>query len=287
MVEAQATPPQEPTSEEPEGPCYCGKVRDLNTVELFCSECRNWFHGSCTSLTIATMLPLQLNYTYTCKNCHKDDKDVLLKKASNFMQACITALANLSLQNPGKKYFCKDKDIIPFVELNWEVLLPNRQQSAQWHYHVSKALSTTEVFTSEKKDEEDVKCEEAETQLFTLVDEDLSQINPLNKSDKSEPGKGGKPAGKKTNMSGKRKTADQNGAPKKSKLDSLNHKDKLSKYGYPLEHPHNKDNYRYMLAEQDPLAGTSWEAELAAGKPLPAKNYRLSLSNLTLLALHD
>ena len=42
-----------------------------------------------------------------------------------------------------------------------------------------------------------------------------------------------------------------------------------------------------MLAEQDPLAGTSWEAELAAGKPLPAKNYRLSLSSLTLIALHD
>lgn len=29
---------------------------------------------------------------------------------------------------------------------------------------------------------------------------------------------------------------------------------KLPAHGYPLEHPHNKDGYRYILAEPDPHA---------------------------------
>ena len=48
-----------------------------------------------------------------------------------------------------------------------------------------------------------------------------------------------------------------------------------------------QDNYRYTLAQADPLAGDNWEQELAAGKPLPSKHYRCKLSESVLLALHD
>ena len=50
---------------------------------------------------------------------------------------------------------------------------------------------------------------------------------------------------------------------------------------------HYQDNYRYTLAQADPLAGDNWEQELAAGKPLPSKHYRCKLSEHVLLALHD
>ena len=48
-----------------------------------------------------------------------------------------------------------------------------------------------------------------------------------------------------------------------------------------------QDNYRYTLAQADPLAGDNWEQELAAGKPLPSKHYRCKLPDQVLLALHD
>eukprot|EP00116_Pleurobrachia_bachei_P008849 sb/3469111/ len=150
--------------------------------------------------------------------------------------------------------------------------MPNRAQSFNWPTHIYRALTTETVFTSEMDGEET---------LYFLLEEDLSSINPVRIMAETTVAKGGK----KGSGPGKRKT-DASGAPgKRSKLEER--KERLSKWGYPLEHPHNKDNYRYTLAEADPLAGDNWEQELAAGKPLPSKHYRYKLSNHVLLALHD
>jgi Set1/Ash2 histone methyltransferase complex subunit ASH2 len=65
---------------------------------------------------------------------------------------------------------------------------------------------------------------------------------------------------------------------------------KLPSHGYPLDHPWNKDGYRYILAEPDPHAPFRQEFDESsdwAGKPIPGWLYRtLSPSNV-LLALHD
>ncbi|EEC19738.1 trithorax protein ash2, putative [Ixodes scapularis] len=65
---------------------------------------------------------------------------------------------------------------------------------------------------------------------------------------------------------------------------------KLPPNGYPLEHPYNKDGYRYILAEPDPHApfrqefddSTDW-----AGKPIPGWLYRKLQPSAVLLAMHD
>lgn len=65
---------------------------------------------------------------------------------------------------------------------------------------------------------------------------------------------------------------------------------KLPAHGYPMDHPYNKDGYRYILAEPDPHApyrqefdeGADW-----AGKPIPGWLYRTLTPNAVLLALHD
>lgn len=65
---------------------------------------------------------------------------------------------------------------------------------------------------------------------------------------------------------------------------------RLNAYGYPLEHPFNKDGYRYILAETDVHAPgrRKWdEAEATAGKPIPGCFYRVYLSPCVLLAPHD
>lgn len=63
---------------------------------------------------------------------------------------------------------------------------------------------------------------------------------------------------------------------------------KLPAHGYPLEHPFNKDGYRYVLTESDPHAPSSaFEEDQWIGKPIPAHLYRMALSKDVLLALHD
>lgn len=65
---------------------------------------------------------------------------------------------------------------------------------------------------------------------------------------------------------------------------------KLPAHGYPLEHPFNKDGYRYILAEPDPHAPFRQEFDESAdwaGKPIPGWLYRTLVPNNVLLALHD
>lgn len=65
---------------------------------------------------------------------------------------------------------------------------------------------------------------------------------------------------------------------------------KLPAHGYPLEHPFNKDGYRYILAEPDPHAPFRQEFDESAdwaGKPIPGWLYRASSPNTCLLTLHD
>ncbi|XP_033215489.1 set1/Ash2 histone methyltransferase complex subunit ASH2 isoform X2 [Belonocnema kinseyi] len=65
---------------------------------------------------------------------------------------------------------------------------------------------------------------------------------------------------------------------------------KLPAHGYPLEHPFNKDGYRYILAEPDPHAPFRQEFDESAdwaGKPIPGWLYRSLSPSAVLLALHD
>ncbi|KAK3702961.1 hypothetical protein QZH41_012411 [Actinostola sp. cb2023] len=88
---------------------------------------------------------------------------------------------------------------------------------------------------------------------------------------------------------GKRKfdNSQQLSSSKKSKTD-MPASQKLPPHGYPLEHPFNKDGYRYILAEQDPVAPkANFEHEYWAGKPIPGDLYRVKLHNKVLLAMND
>lgn len=65
---------------------------------------------------------------------------------------------------------------------------------------------------------------------------------------------------------------------------------KLPAHGYPLEHPFNKDGYRYILAEPDPHAPFRQEYDESpdwAGKPIPGWLYRVLTPGTVLVALHD
>lgn len=79
-------------------------------------------------------------------------------------------------------------------------------------------------------------------------------------------------------------------AGKKGRASDLSAIVKLPPHGYPLEHPFNKDGYRYILAEPDPHAPFRQEYDESpdwAGKPIPGWLYRLLTPNNVLFALHD
>ncbi|XP_068702334.1 set1/Ash2 histone methyltransferase complex subunit ASH2-like isoform X1 [Montipora foliosa] len=88
---------------------------------------------------------------------------------------------------------------------------------------------------------------------------------------------------------GKRKldSGQQFSSSKKSRSD-LPPSQKLPPHGYPLEHPFNKDGYRYILAEQDPNAPlANMDMEFWAGKPIPGDLYRIKLHKEVLLSMND
>merc|ERR1712168_623033 len=65
---------------------------------------------------------------------------------------------------------------------------------------------------------------------------------------------------------------------------------KMSAHGYPMEHPFNKDGYRYILAEPDPHAPFRKEFDESqdwAGKPIPGWLYRALTFNSVIPTLHD
>ncbi|GBM38040.1 Set1/Ash2 histone methyltransferase complex subunit ASH2 [Araneus ventricosus] len=274
--------------------CYCGKERNLNIVELQCGGCSKWFHEHCLSISIGKCLPFMTYYSFFCKHCNSSGVETFTKKHPNFSQMCGTALANLMQQcsSDGKPrtMFSKDKEVIPYIVENWECLthMPRRIKQT-WHNTVHKTmLKDSDVFICDDNGFDG-------GPMFGLVNRDLVKIGPnydnasrgpqkLNIDSSSSQGAFNK------GRSSKRKFFDSqmSGTGKKVKSDLV--MPKLPPNGYPLEHPFNKDGYRYILAEPDPHAPFRQEFDESqdwAGKPIPGWLYRKLTPSNVLIALHD
>ncbi|XP_011205244.2 set1/Ash2 histone methyltransferase complex subunit ASH2 isoform X4 [Bactrocera dorsalis] len=266
------------------GICYCGKERNLNIVELLCANCSRWFHESCIGYQLGKLVPFISNYMFVCKNCSQSGLEIFRKSQATIPQMCVTAIANMQ-QNAvkdgkSKFLFSKDKEIIPYIEQYWEAMttLP-RRVTQSWYSTVQRSLvkEVNILFTYE---------ENAETgAMFGLVTQDLSLIKPNYDTMASSLTK--------NNRQNKRKLPGNDSGPtgKKGRPSSdITANVKLPAHGYPLEHPFNKDGYRYILAEPDPHAPFRQEFDESsdwAGKPIPGWLYRTLVPNCVLLALHD
>lgn len=241
-----------------------------------------------------------MNYVFMCKNCSPTGLESFKKNQAPFPQMCVTAIANLlqlsQKDSDQRLLFHKDRDIIPFIELHWESLttMP-RRVTQSWHATIHRALikDVGSLFTVDENN--------TEGQLFGLISRDLSVVKPNYEAMI----KGGQikitemgiqhilPLG--TGLRGrnaKRKFPGEGtgaGPGKKGRGSDLS-TPKLPAHGYPLEHPFNKDGYRYILAEPDPHAPYRQEFDESsdwAGKPIPGWLYRALSPATVLLALHD
>ncbi|XP_038641186.1 set1/Ash2 histone methyltransferase complex subunit ASH2 isoform X3 [Scyliorhinus canicula] len=279
-------------------------VRHLGGVELQCGICVKWFSADTFGLDTTSCLPFMTNYIFHCNMCHHSGNTYFLRKQANLKEMCLTGLANLTWRSRTqdehpKTMFSKDKDIIPFIDKYWECLTTRQRPSKiTWPNNIVKTMTKErDVFLVKENPDPGSKDPQEEYPKFGLLDQDLSNIGPAYDTQKQggslTPGSnlnGGNVGGSGKGRGAKRKQdGTSGGTAKRTRSDPLFAAQRLPPHGYPLEHPFNKDGYRYILAEPDPHAPDPEKLELDcwAGKPIPGDLYRACLYEKVLLALHD
>nr|CAG4634695.1 EOG090X03NS [Alona affinis] len=279
---------------EREGHCYCGKDRNMNIVELFCAACLRWFHESCISYQLGKLVPFMMNYVFLCKNCSPTGLESFKKNQAQFGQMIITTIANL-MQNSikegsSRQYFSRDREIVPYIDSHWEYMtsLP-RRVTQSWHATIHKTLLKERglIFVCQ----EPVSDSLASDGMYGLLSLELANIRPnyeaMVRAGHLKPAEGA--GGVRGGRGYKRRAPDQFGGNQRKTRNEAN-VPKLPAHGYPLDHPFNKDGYRYILAEPDPHAPYRQEFDESsdwAGKPIPGWLYRKLNPAQVLLALHD
>ncbi|KAI0990064.1 hypothetical protein GJ496_001824 [Pomphorhynchus laevis] len=274
------------------GGCYCGKPRDLQQIELQCCVCCKYFHQKCISIETVDMLPFTTNYQFFCITCSTKSTEIFNKRQASFSQLCVSAIANLTLkadpklEHRGLFFFSKDKDIIPFIELNWDLLTtaPRRVRST-WHSSISKALAKDDDFLMNKEG------------LYGLRRFDLESIGPVSESLRLllTPTRSSTESTSKSNATqseasiarrtSKRKNAEAISLQQKTKKPV----DKVIPVCFPTEYPVNKDNYRYHLAEPDPHAPRNAEGDSISLniKEYPGQLHRMYIERTPMLSISD
>uniref|UniRef100_A0A7M4E093 ASH2 like, histone lysine methyltransferase complex subunit n=1 Tax=Crocodylus porosus TaxID=8502 RepID=A0A7M4E093_CROPO len=266
--------------------------RQLGEIELQCGICTKWFTADTFGIDTTYVAPL---LGTKCHLCLHDLKEM-----------CLSALANLTWQSRTqdehpKTMFSKDKDIIPFIDKYWECMTTRQRPGKMtWPNNIVKTMcKERDVFLVKEHPDPGSKDPEEDYPKFGLLDQDLANIGPAYDNQKQNNAvstsgslNGGIAAGGSGKGRGaKRKQQDggTTGTAKKTRSDPLFSAQRLPPHGYPLEHPFNKDGYRYILAEPDPHAPDPEKLELDcwAGKPIPGDLYRACLYERVLLALHD
>uniref|UniRef100_A0AAY4AR88 SPRY domain-containing protein n=1 Tax=Denticeps clupeoides TaxID=299321 RepID=A0AAY4AR88_9TELE len=285
--------------------------RQLGEVELQCALCTKWFTADTFSIDTVTCLPFMTNYVFHCNVCHHSGNTYFLRKPANLKEMCLTALANLTWRSRvqdehPKTMFSKEKDIIPFIDKYWECMTTRqRPGKLTWPNNIVKTMNidwSGLLSDTPSKIFFNIHLKERLPKIWTLGSGDLGNIGPsydTQKQTSSVTTTGGlngalAPGGTGKGRGAKRKQQQQQdgataGTAKRTRSDPLFAAQRLPPHGYPLEHPFNKDGYRYILAEPDPHAPDpdKLDQECWAGKPIPGDLYRACLYERVLLALHD
>jgi Set1/Ash2 histone methyltransferase complex subunit ASH2 len=137
--------------------CYCLKARNMSDLDVQCFSCAKWFHKSCIEVETGPLVRFMVNYQFVCKKCSPTRTETFVKKQASFHQLCLTALANLtaeSLNNDDrpKQFFSKDKEIIPFIDKNWDAMTSvARRSKPTWHATISRSMTREDVFKTKSE----------------------------------------------------------------------------------------------------------------------------------------
>nr|CDS27865.1 set1:ash2 histone methyltransferase complex [Hymenolepis microstoma] len=150
--------------------CYCGKCRDYSVAEFQCSHCYHWFHQQCINLDVGPAIPFMTAYHFMCKKCNNSQEEVFTKKQANYASMCQTVIANLMCASNGRSYFSLEKEVIPFLDQNWDIFTSQpRRSGSSLSGVLHKALVGNELFNVVDEGAESIVC---------LSCQELSTIGP-------------------------------------------------------------------------------------------------------------
>ncbi|XP_065892069.1 set1/Ash2 histone methyltransferase complex subunit ASH2-like isoform X2 [Dysidea avara] len=257
-------------------------------LRVQCGICGKWYNKVDVGVSLKDYIPYMANYDYTCTSC---GEETIAKKSASFIQIAITVLANLMDCNSNegeftKRFFSIEEEIIPFIDEAWDIICTNRVKSHLWKANVhSKLVGEKQLFHHDNSD----------PPKFGLVDCDLSTIGPKRYESKPVSLKGGKKKGSGEGGYGFKRRVDTDpdftigGTPVAKKPKVVIEEGATSKiHGYPLEHPFNKECYRYIWAEPDPHhVDRDITVEDLGNRPIPPSLYRPIIEPRLMLSLND
>ena len=106
---------------------------------LACRLCKEVYHTKCTK-AVSEILPLDTFYEFECEKCGTEK---FKRAALTWKSAVIVSLLNL--HSKGKSYVTAN-ELMEFVELNWDLLIPEKSKASSWRKSICCTLSNQNYF---------------------------------------------------------------------------------------------------------------------------------------------